>query len=94
MLADGFGAGMNGPLLLVAEVPQGSGRGPSTRSRAAVAETRGRRRRRARPPLNPDGDTAVITVVPTTGPQDSETVDLVTTLARRRTAPAPPTARA
>jgi RND superfamily putative drug exporter len=30
--------------------------------------------------LNPDGDTAVITVVPTTGPQDSETVDLVTTL--------------
>ena len=30
--------------------------------------------------LNPEGDTAVVTVIPTTGPQDPETVDLVNTL--------------
>jgi RND superfamily putative drug exporter len=79
MLAEGFGAGMNGPLLLVAEVPQGSSDGALDQIGAAVAETPGVA---AVVPasLNPDGDTAVITVVPTTGPQDSETVDLVTTL--------------
>jgi RND superfamily putative drug exporter len=79
MLAEGFGAGMNGPLLLVAEVPEGSSDGALDQIGAAVAETPGVA---AVVPasLNPDGDTAVITVVPTTGPQDSETVDLVTTL--------------
>ena len=79
MLAEGFGAGMNGPLLLVAEVPQGSSDGALDQIGAAVAETPGVA---AVVPasLNPEGDTAVITVVPTTGPQDSETVDLVTTL--------------
>jgi RND superfamily putative drug exporter len=79
MLAEGFGAGMNGPLLLVAEVPQGSSDGTLDQIGAAVAETPGVA---AVVPasLNPEGDTAVITVVPTTGPQDSETVDLVTTL--------------
>ena len=79
MLAEGFGAGMNGPLLLVAEVPQGSSEGALDQIGAAVAETPGVA---AVVPasLNPEGDTAVITVVPTTGPQDSETVDLVTTL--------------
>ena len=79
MLAEGFGAGMNGPLLLVAEVPQGSSDGALDQIGAAVAETPGVA---AVVPasLNPEGDTAVITVVPTTGPQDSETVDLVTAL--------------
>jgi RND superfamily putative drug exporter len=78
MLADGFGAGMNGPLLLVAEVPQGSSDALDQIS-AAVAETSGVAAV-APATLNPDGDTAVVTVVPTTGPQDSETVDLVNTL--------------
>ena len=78
MLADGFGAGMNGPLLLVAEVPQGSS-DALDRISAAVAETSGVAAV-APATLNPDGDTAVVTVVPTTGPQDSETVDLVNTL--------------
>jgi RND superfamily putative drug exporter len=70
---------MNGPLLLVAEVPQGSSEGALDQIGAAVTETPGVA---AVVPasLNPEGDTAVITVVPTTGPQDSETVDLVTTL--------------
>ncbi len=79
MLAEGFGAGMNGPLLLVAEVPQGSSDGTLDQIGAAVAETPGVAGV-VPASLNPEGDTAVITVVPTTGPQDSETVDLVTTL--------------
>jgi putative drug exporter of the RND superfamily len=60
-------------------VPQGASEGALDQIGAAVAETPGVA---AVVPasLNPDGDTAVITVVPTTGPQDSETVDLVTTL--------------
>lgn len=78
-LADGFGAGMNGPLLLVAEVPDGTSAGALDQISAAVAETSGVAAV-APPTLNPEGDTAVVTVVPTTGPQDAETVDLVNTL--------------
>ena len=79
MLADGFGPGMNGPLLLVAEVPEGSSAGALDGIAAAVGGTKGVA---AVTPaaLNPDGDTAVITVLPTTGPQDPETVDVVNTL--------------
>ena len=79
MLADGFGAGMNGPLLLVAEVPDGTSAGALDQISAAVAETGGVAGV-APATLNPEGDTAVVTVIPTTGPQDAETVDLVNTL--------------
>ena len=79
MLAEGFGAGMNGPLLLVAEVPDGASADALDRISAAVAETGGVAA--VTPPtLNPEGDTAVMTVIPTTGPQDAETVDLVNAL--------------
>lgn len=79
MLADGFGAGLNGPLLLVAEVPDGTSAGALDQISAAVAETDGVAGV-APPTLNPEGDTAVVTVIPTTGPQDAETVDLVNVL--------------
>jgi RND superfamily putative drug exporter len=77
-LAAGFGAGMNGPLLLVAEVPEGSA-GTLDQIAVAVQETQGVAAV-APPTLNPTGDTAVMTVIPTTGPQESDTVDLVTSL--------------
>ena len=79
MLADGFGAGMNGPLLLVAEVPSGADPASLEQVSAAVAATPGVASV-APATLNPDRDTAVITVVPTTGPQAAQTEDLVTTL--------------
>jgi putative drug exporter of the RND superfamily len=79
MLADGFGPGMNGPLLLVAEVPQGTDPATLQSLSDSVAATPGVAAV-APATLNPDGDTAVITVVPTTGPQAPETEDLVTTL--------------
>jgi RND superfamily putative drug exporter len=74
-LAEGFGAGMNGPLLVVAELPAGGDASAeplvtalrSTPGVAAVAE----------PALNDAGDTAVLTVVPTDGPQAQATEDLV-----------------
>ena len=78
-LAQGFGPGMNGPLLLVAELPASGGAerlgtlSDSIRSTPGVATV-------TEPAVNPDGDTAVITVVPETGPQDPRTEDLVTLL--------------
>jgi putative drug exporter of the RND superfamily len=76
LLSEGFGPGFNGPFLLAAEL-----RGPqdlpalgqlqqrlsSTPGIAAVS-----------PPIpNPKGDTAIMTVYPTTSPQDAATSDLV-----------------
>src|SRR4051795_1315152 len=74
--AQAFGAGSNGPLLMVAELQGADGR-------AAVAETAKDLRTTSGvaavtdPALSEDGATAVFTVVPTTGPQDPRTEDLV-----------------
>ena len=57
----------------------GSSAGALDQISAAVAETSGVAAV-APATLNPEGDTAVVTVIPTTGPQDPETVDLVNTL--------------
>jgi RND superfamily putative drug exporter len=79
LLADGFGPGMNGPLLLVTELPSGSAAedlAPVTdavRSVPGVAAVDD-------PVVNPAGNTAVITVVPADGPQAPATEDLVQTL--------------
>ena len=75
LLADGFGPGANGPLLLAAEVPDGDTSAldalstslEGTPGVAAVTPAQ----------LNEAGDTAVLTVIPTTGPQDNATDDLV-----------------
>jgi len=86
MLADGFGPGMNGPLLLVTELPGDTGAdalGPVT---DAVADTKGVVAV-TEPAVNPAGDTAVVTVVPAAGPQATATEDLVATL-RDTTLPA------
>jgi putative drug exporter of the RND superfamily len=78
-LAEGFGPGANGPLLLVADLADDgdaavvddlAGRLATTPGVAAVTP----------PALNPAGDAAVLTVVPTTGPQAAETEELVRTL--------------
>jgi RND superfamily putative drug exporter len=79
MVAEGFGAGANGPLLVVADMPQ-DGDGATIqrlrtelRGAAGVAAV-------SPPRVNPAGNTALITVVPITGPQDAATEDLVHTL--------------
>ena len=76
LIADGFGAGVNGPLLLSVELPEGTtvdDLAPLSDALAAdsgVAEVAP-----ARP--NEAGTAAVMRVVPTTSPQDEATVDTV-----------------
>jgi putative drug exporter of the RND superfamily len=71
MVSRGFGPGANGPLLLASTNPhaleQAANQARDTRGVAFVSE----------PQRNRAGDTALVTVVPTTTPQASETSDLV-----------------
>ncbi|MFC0529441.1 MMPL family transporter [Phytohabitans kaempferiae] len=84
--AEGFGPGANGPLVLAAELSRPGDTAALDGLRAAVAATPGVAM--VTPPqLNPVGDTAVLTVVPATGPQDERTEDLVHRL-RDETIPA------
>jgi RND superfamily putative drug exporter len=87
LLADGFGPGFNGPLLLVAQTPRGQD------DQAALARLAGTLRQTpgvafASDPIpNQARDTAILQVVPTTAPQDQATADLVERL-RHRVLPA------
>ncbi|WP_166345690.1 MMPL family transporter [Phytoactinopolyspora limicola] len=75
MVTDGFGAGANGPLLLVADLQPGS-EGVLERITADVTATEGVAL--IHPPrLGPAGDTALLTVIPETGPQHEATDQLV-----------------
>jgi RND superfamily putative drug exporter len=76
LLSDGFGPGSNGPLLLVAQLPPGGSTSTLTTLRARIADVPGVAAV-SEPQVNPAGDTAVLTVVPTTGPQDGRTETLV-----------------
>jgi RND superfamily putative drug exporter len=75
-LSNGFGPGANGPLLIAAELPKGAGVSSLDGLSAALRATPGVA---AVTPatLNPAGDTAVLSVLPTTGPQSPRTEDLV-----------------
>jgi len=76
LLAEGFGPGTTGPLLVVTDLGAGDGKAVLQRLHVGLEATPGIASV-SPPQLNPAGDTALITVVPTTGPQDDATVDLV-----------------
>ena len=83
LLAKGFGPGFNGPLAVVVDLPaQGSEKaldelhGALAAAPGVVAV--------AAPRLNPAGNTAVISVYPSSSPQSSATTKLVKHLAKRR----------
>jgi RND superfamily putative drug exporter len=80
LVARGFGAGFNGPLVLAAEYPSGSD--PTAALDRLVADVRGTRgvSEVAAPVLSPSGDAAVVRVLPTSAPQAQQTNDLVRTL--------------
>src|SRR3954447_20854281 len=68
---EGFGPGTNGPLVIAAELPSGSGK--------AEIDALAKRLRSERdvafvpaPKINQSGDTAIITVIPKDSPQDQE----------------------
>ena len=74
MVTEGFGAGANGPLILVAD-PSG-GDAAVDELTASVQNTSGVAA--VLPPqLAPDGGAALITVIPENGPQHADTEDLV-----------------
>jgi RND superfamily putative drug exporter len=76
LLSQGFGPGFNGPMLLVAELPQGSS--PQALGRLTQVLSRTEGVAAVSPPIpNPAGDTAIVTVYPSTAPQDAKTDQLV-----------------
>ncbi len=76
LLADGFGAGFNGPLLLVVDLGPSADRAVLERITADVRNDPGVRVV-SPASVNDAGDTALITAIPTTKPQDQATSDLV-----------------
>ncbi len=73
---EGFGPGVNGPLVVVAELPN--------RSAAARVDSFAQKLRSEpgiafvpKPRINTPGNAALVTVIPTTSPQDQATQDLV-----------------
>jgi putative drug exporter of the RND superfamily len=102
LLAEGFGKGFNGPLLVVAKVPNTRGQAaaqgaqtiapPSSSGKAAVEELRiaiaGGAGVAAVAPakFNPAGNVATISVYPTSSPQEYKTTQLVSRL-RSQTIP-------
>lgn len=82
LLADGFGAGFNGPLLIVVDLGDQTRDSATTNTavvdRLADSLPQNPTVAMASPPaVNEAGDTALITVIPTTKPQDTATADLV-----------------
>ncbi len=76
LLAEGFGDGFNGPLLITVELGTDPDPTALDRVRATVAADPGVRAV-SPPELNESGDTGLITAIPTTKPQDPATSDLV-----------------
>jgi putative drug exporter of the RND superfamily len=76
LLSEGFGPGFNGPLLLVADLSDPNGGEQLEALPQAIGETEGVVA--ASPPImNESGDAAVITVFPSTSPQNEATTGLV-----------------
>ncbi|HEY1834654.1 MAG TPA: MMPL family transporter [Solirubrobacteraceae bacterium] len=81
LLAEGFGEGFNGPLLVVAKLPPGGGTGTGsvTQLRDAVAATPGIAAV-APSRVSPNGQVATLTVYPHSSPQAYATTQLVSSL--------------
>ncbi len=79
LMTEGFGPGTNGPLVIVAELPD-----PGARSDVEALATQIRADDGVsyvpKPRINDSGSAALITVIPTTSPQDKATQDLVNEL--------------
>jgi putative drug exporter of the RND superfamily len=76
LISEGFGPGANGPLVIAAEL-HGAGAKGEIDALAAQLRKEDGIAYVAAPRINSAGNAAVITVVPTTSPQDSATTDLV-----------------
>jgi putative drug exporter of the RND superfamily len=78
LVSESYGPGANGPLLVAVDLADASPGAPEAIA-AELADTPGMAAV-VPPVVNDAGDAAVISVIPTTGPQDEATEDLVHTL--------------
>ncbi|HEX5990108.1 MAG TPA: MMPL family transporter [Solirubrobacterales bacterium] len=76
LISEGFGPGANGPLVIAAELPDPGAKGTVN---ALAADLRQDEGVAYVPPVrfNSDGTAAIVTVIPTTSPQDEATTELV-----------------
>jgi putative drug exporter of the RND superfamily len=79
LLAQGFGPGFNGPLVVAVALPKGSGTGTVRHLQAAIADTSGVAYV-VPPTYNADHSGAVLVAIPTTSPQAAQTQTLVRVL--------------
>jgi putative drug exporter of the RND superfamily len=76
LISEGFGPGANGPLVVVAELPNASARSDVQQLTAALREDPGIAFVQA-PEFNDSSTAAIIPVIPSTSPQDEATSELV-----------------
>ena len=76
LISEGFGPGANGPLVVAAELPDPSGRADIAKLASALRQEEGIAYVPA-PRFNQDGTAAILTIIPTTSPQDEATSELV-----------------
>ena len=76
LISEGFGPGANGPLVIAAELPNAGARGDIDSLVTALREDPGIAFVPA-PRFNQEGTAAIVTVIPTTSPQDEATSELV-----------------
>ncbi|HET7446196.1 MAG TPA: MMPL family transporter [Solirubrobacterales bacterium] len=79
LISEGFGPGANGPLIVAAEMPDAGARGTIQELATALREEKGVSYVPA-PSFNDEDTAALVTVIPTTSPQDEATTDLVNRL--------------
>jgi RND superfamily putative drug exporter len=75
LIARGFGPGANGPLVLAIALPEANDTAPADAVEAAVSKLPGVKV--APPQVSPDGDAAVVVVIPRSAPDSIATSDLV-----------------
>ncbi len=76
LISEGFGPGANGPLVIAAELPDQGSRSTVDNLTTQLREDPGVAYV-APPRFNSAGTAAIVTVIPTTSPQDAATTDLV-----------------
>ncbi|HEV7771578.1 MAG TPA: MMPL family transporter [Solirubrobacterales bacterium] len=76
LISEGFGPGANGPLVVAVELPDLGGKAAVAGLVSALREEEGVAYVPAAR-FNSDGTAAIVTVIPTTSPQDEETSELV-----------------
>ncbi|MEV0713256.1 MMPL family transporter [Asanoa sp. NPDC050611] len=77
LISQGFGPGANGPLTIVVEIPPGSSAETLLTSTRLSLEQQPGVASVTQPLVDPQGTAALINVIPTTGPTDQATTDLL-----------------